>query len=46
MSNFNKIRFRPAPFTPAGWTLGTGRTASGNTNVTVVADWTTYPNMP
>jgi len=44
-SRFTTIRLRPAPDTPAGWTIGSGQIIGGNTNpITVVADWTDWPN--
>lgn len=43
-SGINKIRLRPAPNTPPGWTIGPGQSIGGRTGVTVVADWTDYPN--
>ena len=43
-SGINKIRLRPAPNTPPGWTIGPGQSIGGRTGVTVVADWTDWPN--
>ena len=40
------IHLRPSPNTPAGWTIGSNQTIGGKSAVTVVADWTTYPNPP
>jgi len=45
-SNINTIHLRPAPFTPAGWTLGAGQTIKGKTGITVVADWVNWPATP
>lgn len=43
ITGINLIRLRPAPNTPVGWTLGPGQTVGGRV-VTVVADWTDWPN--
>lgn len=43
-SGLTTVRLRPAPNTPAGWTIGPGQTIGDKTNVTVVADWTDWPN--
>ena len=45
-SGLTTIHLRPSPNTPAGWTIGAGQTVGGKSGVTVVADWTTYPNPP
>lgn len=45
LSSVTTIHLRPAPNTPAGWTEGVHNIA-GKTGVTVVFDWTTYPNRP
>ena len=43
---FSTIHLRPSPNTPAGWTIGGDQTIGGKSGVTVVANWTTYPNPP
>ena len=43
---FSTIHLRPSPNTPAGWTIGGDQTIGGKSGVTVVANWTTYPNSP
>jgi hypothetical protein len=45
-SGLTTVHLRPSPNTPAGWTIGEGQTIAGRDEVTVVADWTTYPNPP
>jgi hypothetical protein len=45
-SGITTISLRPSPNTPAGWTIGSGQTIGGKAGVTVVADWTTYPDPP
>ena len=45
-SGLTTIHLRPSPNTPAGWTIGSGQTIGNKSGVTVVADWTTYPNPP
>ena len=46
VTGLTTIHLRPSPNTPAGWTIGAGQTIGGKSGVTVVADWTTYPNPP
>jgi hypothetical protein len=46
LSSITTIHLRPAPNTPAGWTTGAGQTIKGKSGVTVVSNWTTYPNLP
>ena len=45
-SSVSTIHLRPAPNTPAGWTIGGGQTIKGKSGINVVADWTTYPDLP
>jgi hypothetical protein len=45
-SGLTTISLRPSPNTPAGWTIGSGQTIGGKSGITVVANWTTYPNPP
>ena len=45
-SGLTTIHLRPSPNTPAGWTIGSGQTIGNQSGVTVVANWTTYPNPP
>lgn len=42
-SGLTTVHLRPAPNTPAGWTIGAAQTIGGKSGVTVVADWTEYP---
>ena len=42
-SGLTTVHLRPSPNTPAGWTIGSQEI--GDITVTVVADWTTYPNL-
>ena len=43
-SSIATIHVRPSPNTPAGWTAGAGQTIGGKSGITVVFDWTNYPN--
>ena len=45
-SSITTIHLRPAPNTPAGWSAGAGQTINGKSGITVVFDWTTFPNLP
>jgi len=45
-SSITTIRLRPAPNTPSGWTTGASQTIKGKSGVTVLSNWTTYPNLP
>ena len=45
-SGLTTVHLRPSPNTPAGWTIGESQTIAGKDEVTVVADWTTYPDPP
>jgi hypothetical protein len=45
-SSITTIHLRPAPNTPAGWVEGAGQTIKGKSGVTVVFDWTTFPDLP
>lgn len=44
VSSLATIHLQPSPNTPAGWTIGSDQTIGGKSGVTVVADWTNYPN--
>jgi hypothetical protein len=45
-SSLTTIHLQPSPNTPAGWTIGADQTIGGKSGVTVVADWTEYPDTP
>ena len=43
-SGLGTVHLRPAPNTPAGWTIDSGQTIGGKSGVIVIDDWTNYPN--
>jgi hypothetical protein len=44
-STLKRIHLRPAPFTPAGWTIGPNQTIGGTSGVEVIADWAEFPEV-